>query len=131
MPWQSPKSEREDIEAPARVTAILNSKGYLQADEDVGFLQSDHMRGVRLHLDFSKAEHELAEHDVTHTIVVFGSTRIPEPIAAHERHQKALDMRRDQPDDPAAQEEVSISERILARSTYYTTAQEFGGRSRK
>ena len=126
LPWQSPKSEREDREAPARVTAILNSKGYLQADEDVGFLQSDHMRGVRLHLDFSKAEHELAEHDVTHTIVVFGSTRIPEPIAAHERRQKALDKQRDQPDDPAAQEEVRISERILARSTYYTTAQEFG-----
>ena len=70
------------------MAGILNSTGYLQANEDVGFLQSDHMRGVRLHLDFSKAEYELDAHDVTHTIVVFGSTRIPEPIAAHERTWK-------------------------------------------
>jgi len=46
LPWQSPKAAKEDRDAPARVAAILNSKGYLQADEDIGFLQSDDMRGV-------------------------------------------------------------------------------------
>ena len=126
LPWQSPKAAMEDNDAPARVAATVNSKGYLQADEDIAFLQSDDMRGVRLQLDFMKPEHGLTDHDVKHTIVVFGSTRIPEPIAARTRLEKGRSKLDAHPQDPELQREVTIAERVLARSRYYTIAQEFG-----
>lgn len=126
LPWQSPKAALEDKDAPARVAAILKSEGYLQADEDFAFLKSDDMRGVRLQLDFMKAEQGLADHEVKHAIVVFGSTRIPEPIAASMRLQKERSKLNDHPQDPELQSAVSIAERVLKRSSYYKIAQEFG-----
>jgi uncharacterized protein (TIGR00730 family) len=45
-------------------------------DED--FLLSEEMRGVRFLLEYSKAELSLKDHNITSTIVVFGSARIRE-----------------------------------------------------
>ncbi len=126
LPWKSPKAAKEDKDAPVRVAAIQSSEGYLQADEDVTFLQSDDMRGVRLQLDFMKAEHGLTAHDVKHTIVVFGSTRISEPIAARARLEKTRSRLVANPEDPELMREVVIAERVLARSPYYSIAREFG-----
>lgn len=126
LPWQSPKAAREDKDAPARVAATLNSKGYLQADEDLTFLQSDDMRGVRLQLDFVKADQGLSDHNVKHTIVVFGSTRIPEPAAARVRLEDGSSKLHAHPNDPELQQEVAIAKRVLAQSQYYSIAQEFG-----
>jgi uncharacterized protein (TIGR00730 family) len=126
LPWQSPKAALEDKEAPARVAAILNSKGYLQADQDVTFLQSDEMRGVRLQLDFMKAEHGLTDHEVKHTIVVFGSTRIPEPVAAQTRLDQAQKELAAHPKDAFLLKMASIAQRVLKLSRYYAIAQEFG-----
>jgi uncharacterized protein (TIGR00730 family) len=126
LPWQSPKATLEDKEAPARVAAILKSKGYLQADQDVSFLGSDEMRGVRLQLDFMKAEHGLTDHKVKHTIVVFGSTRIPEPVAARVRLEQARNKLDAHPKDRSLQRMVSIAQRVLKLSRYYAIAQEFG-----
>lgn len=126
LPWQSPKAALEDKEAPARVAAILKSQGYLQADQDVAFLESDEMRGVRLQLDFMKAEHGLTDHEVKHTIVVFGGTRIPEPVAARARLKQAQGNLDAHPENPALLRMVSIAERVLKLSRYYAIAQEFG-----
>lgn len=126
LPWQSPKAAREDKNSPARLAAILQSKAYLQADEDVSFLRSDGMRGVRLQLDFMKPEHGLSDHGIEHTIVVFGSTRIPEPIAARSRLDEALAKLDLCPNDPELQRQVAIAKRVVARSRYYSIAQEFG-----
>lgn len=126
LPWQSPKAAREDKDAPVRIAATLNSKGYLQADEDIALLQSDDMRGVRLQLDFVKADQGLSDNDVKHTIVVFGSTRIPEPAAARARLERGRSKLSAHPDEPHLRREVTIAKRVLARSRYYTIAQEFG-----
>jgi len=126
LPWQSPKADLEDKDAPARVAAILKSTGYLQADQDVAFLGSDDMRGVRLQLDFMKAEHGLTDHEVKHAIVVFGSTRIPEPSAACARLKQARSNLKDFPQDPSLLRAVSIAERVLRSSRYDAIAQEFG-----
>lgn len=126
LPWQSPKAAVEDKDAPARVAATLKSKGYVQADHDIAFLASDDMRGVRLQLDFMKAEHGLTDHEVKHTIVVFGSTRIPEPASARVRCEKARKDLEAHPNDPALQRMVSIARRVLKLSRYYAIAQEFG-----
>ncbi|MBT8411344.1 MAG: TIGR00730 family Rossman fold protein [Octadecabacter sp.] len=116
----------EDKDAPARVAATLNSPGYLQADQDVAFLGSDEMRGVRLQLDFMKAENGLTDHEVKHTVVVFGSTRIPEPAAARVRLEQARKKLDAYPNDPSLKRAVSIAHRVLKLSRYYAIAQEFG-----
>jgi uncharacterized protein (TIGR00730 family) len=126
LPWQSPKAAAEDKDAPARVAAILDSDAYLQADEDIGFLQSGDMRGVRLQLDFTKTDHGLAARGIKHTIVVFGSTRIPEPAAARLRLETARRSLAENPEDPDLQRDCKIAERIVDKSRYYTIAQEFG-----
>ena len=49
---------------------------YVEADRDVAFLQHDETRGIRLQLEYLKAERVLEAHGVRHTILVLGSTRI-------------------------------------------------------
>jgi uncharacterized protein (TIGR00730 family) len=51
------------------------SKSYRLADQDVEFLSHDDTRGVRLQLEYLKAESLLRKHGVRHTILVMGSTR--------------------------------------------------------
>jgi hypothetical protein len=82
LPWQQPKATEEDPEALRLVQAILNSPSYRRADSDIDFLARDGVRGVRLQIDYLKPELLLEEHGIHQTIVVFGSTRICEPMAA-------------------------------------------------
>ena len=49
---------------------------YLEADRDPRFLQHDETRGIRLELEYLKAERLLEAHGVRHAILVLGSTRI-------------------------------------------------------
>src|SRR4051812_47023130 len=51
---------------------------------DPDFLLSDSMRGVRLHLEYQKAEEILRAWTVRSTIVVFGSARVLPHGASHE-----------------------------------------------
>ena len=82
LPEQQPNPSSDDPEALAKIKAIAESQTYRRADRDPDFLQRADMRGVRLMLDYLKPQTLLNEHDVAHTIVVFGSTRIPEPAVA-------------------------------------------------
>ena len=50
---------------------------YKLADQDVEFLNHDDTRGVRLQLEYLKAETLLRKHGVRHTVLVMGSTRVP------------------------------------------------------
>ena len=126
LPWHQPKSSEDDLDAPARVQRLLASPSYREADEDVTLLQQPGMRGVRLHLDYSKAEEILAAHHVAHTIVVFGSTRIGEPAAAKRRLEAARAVLQASPQDAQARRDVRIAERIVAKSPYYEVARDLG-----
>ena len=53
-----------------------NSPGYRLAALDPDFLLGNSMRGVRLHLEYEKAEGRLRAWVVRSTIVVFGSARV-------------------------------------------------------
>lgn len=126
LPWQSLKPAEDDPDARARVQAIVSSPSYRPADEDIEFLGRDDTRGVRLQLDYSKAEMQLQAHEVQHTVVVFGSTRIHEPAAA----QRQLTMQRaalaNDPDNAQLRRRVATAERICAKSHYYDVARELG-----
>jgi uncharacterized protein (TIGR00730 family) len=126
LPVRHPKPADEDVDAPRRVQAIIDSPSYRQADRDVEFLNLDETRGVRLQVDYFKPELLLEKHGVEHTIVVFGSTRIPEPAAARRRLAAVIAERKARPDDKALERRQAIAERVVAKSHYYNVAREFG-----
>jgi uncharacterized protein (TIGR00730 family) len=126
LPWQRPKPSEEDPDAPRRIAQLLASPSYRQADQDIDFLNRDDVRGLRLELDYFKAETLLAAHGIAHTIVVFGSTRIPEPGAA-QRHVDELEAAlAARPDDAALPQRLAVAGRLLAKSRYYDVARAFG-----
>ena len=57
-------------------TAQKNSPAYRLAALDPDFLLSDGMRGVRLYLEYEKAEARLRDWGIRSTVVVFGSARV-------------------------------------------------------
>jgi uncharacterized protein (TIGR00730 family) len=124
LPSQEPKSATEDAQAPAAVQAILDSPSYRQADHDVDFLSRGDTRDIRLALDYEKAELLLKERGIAHTIVVFGSTRICEPAAAKRKVESLAGAARGQ--GKVAVRRLEIAKRILAKSSYYDVARQFG-----
>jgi hypothetical protein len=65
-------------ELTSNLEAILHSQGYRLAEEDIAFLAQPELRPVRMQLELLKPEMQLAEHHVSSTIVLFGSTQIVE-----------------------------------------------------
>jgi len=128
LPWQQPKASAEDPEAERRVRAILASPSYRQADADGDFMLSDETRGVRLQIDYAKAEGLLQAHGVERTVVVFGSTRIQEPAAAQRQLATLSAALALNPGDASLQRRLAVAERMLAKSHYYDIAREFGRR---
>ena len=126
LPEHRPKSIAEDPEAPAKLAAIVGDPSYREADQDPDFLRRDDMRGVRLGLDYEKPQQLLSDHNVAHTIVVFGSTRIPEPAAARRNCATLATALAARPDDPGLTERLAIAKRVEAKSHYYDVAREFG-----
>lgn len=126
LPWQQPKAADEDPDAAQRVAAILASPSYRQADQDVGFLNRDDTRGLRLQVDYLKPELLLEQHGITQTVVVFGSTRIPEPTAARRKVEHLRDALAGDPGNPELLRRLAVGERLLAKSHYYDVARELG-----
>jgi uncharacterized protein (TIGR00730 family) len=126
LPEHRPKPGSEDPDAPAKIKTIVASPSYCEADQDPDFLARDDMRGARLLLDYQKPQTLLAEHDVAHTIVVFGSTRIPELAAAHHNCEAPAAALAVRPDDERLKERLEIARRVLGKTRYYDMAREFG-----
>jgi uncharacterized protein (TIGR00730 family) len=121
LPQHRPKPGSE-----AQVQAIVESPTYREAHRDPDFLDRSDMRGIRLMLDYLKPQALMAEQDVAHTIVVFGSTRIPDPAAAR-RHVAALEKATAaEPGDADLAGRLAIARRVEAKSHYYDVAREFG-----
>ena len=69
---------QKDPEKLDQIQSILSSASFEIAEEDKNFLSSNDARGIRLQLDYLKAEVKMKEEGINHTIVVFGSARTPE-----------------------------------------------------
>jgi uncharacterized protein (TIGR00730 family) len=111
---------------PPRVRRLVENPTYLQADEDLSFLRRPEMCGVRLQLDYWKTEETLQRRDIRHTIVVYGSTRIPAPELARRRLREARRAVREQPDARASQQALHAATRQLELSRYYAVARALG-----
>ena len=123
---KGPRAQVPQEAAKERLRAILSSPSYRAAEADADFLASQATRGLRLQLEYLKAELLLQEHRVTDAIVVFGSTRLVEPAIARERLAQAVEAAAARPGDPQARREVEIARRLAGNSNYYDIAREFG-----
>jgi uncharacterized protein (TIGR00730 family) len=126
LPWHRPKPAEEDPGAPRAVQAIRESPTYRLGEQDVDFIARADIRGPRLEIEYLKADTILAEQHIDHTIVVFGSTRIPEPAAARRNVEALRGAVRADPDNGELLVRLATAERVLAKSHYYDVAREFG-----
>lgn len=126
LPWCSPKPREDDAAAPAMVQRIMASPNYLRADQDIAYLNRDDTRGMRLQLDYQKAETLLQEQGIAHSIVVFGGTRIPEPARAAARVAELEDALAASPDNLDLPGQLAIARRVAEKSRYYDIARDFG-----
>jgi len=126
LPWQHPKRATEDPHAKKLTKALMESPTYVMAEEDTEFLKSDVARGVRLELDYLKAETKMDEYGIEHVIVVFGSARIVEHKTAM---QELKTIQKKVVDDPQSKEllrQMYTAERMVEKSIYYEDARIFG-----
>lgn len=126
LPWHRPKPAEDDASAAAAVHAIVAHSSYREATSDVDFLKQNDTRGVRLQLDYLKAELLLKQHGAAHTIVVFGGTRVAEPRAAHRTAEALAAVVAANPEDPVARGQLAVARRAAANSRYYDIARAFG-----
>jgi uncharacterized protein (TIGR00730 family) len=126
LPGCQPKPSQDDEAAPKAVQKILDCPSYRQADEDLDFLHEPETRGIRLELEYLKAESLLKEHRIAHTIVVFGGSRIVERGAATRELREIEQALAKHPQDGDLGRKRKIAERVLEKSKYYDMAREFG-----
>ena len=98
------------------------SHSYRLAYMDHDFLLRDELRPVRLELELLKPELIQKEHGIERTIVIFGSTRIPEPGTANEQLAEAEAAAEKDPTHGSLARKARIAGRIAAKSRYYEEA---------
>jgi hypothetical protein len=125
LPGRKPKPVSEDPQSVDKLEAILANSAYIPAIEDLSFLQGPNARGIRLQLDYLKPEVLLKKHDIKDTIVVFGSTRIVEPMAAQSKIDTLSNAVDKNPDDKDLIKKLAVAKRIKINSQYYQVAREF------
>jgi uncharacterized protein (TIGR00730 family) len=128
LPGHQPKASEDDPDAPARLQAILDSPSYCEADRDLAYLNAYETRGVRLQIDYEKPEYLLERNGIRHTVVVFGSTRIPEPASARRTVDELKNQLRSASADDGLRRRLATAEKQLAKSRYYDIARELGQR---
>ncbi|MES2503425.1 MAG: LOG family protein [Myxococcota bacterium] len=119
LPEQKFKPREEDPLAPERIKAIIDNPSYIEADHDLDFLHAPVTRGIRLQLDYLKAEYLMQEKNIKNTVVVFGGTRIKEAGAVQIELDKIAD-------DPSKDVERQMLLRLMDKSKYYSIAHQFG-----
>ncbi len=126
LPWQYPKSDKEDPEAFQRIKTIMANPNYIQADRDPDFLRCDEVRGVRLEVDYLKPELLLRRYGVEYTIVVFGSTHIVEASEIKRRLAKLEEKQAAEGESAELRRALDVVHRLLDKCHYYEMAREFG-----
>jgi uncharacterized protein (TIGR00730 family) len=104
---------------------ILLSPSYRVAYKDVDFLSHPKMRAARIELELQKPELIFEREKIDSTIVVFGSTRIPDPEVAAKQLDEARARLAETPNDPRRRRALVRLERTAAKSHYYDLARRF------
>jgi len=117
-------SAAEDAEVAAHLphSPQTDSASFRLAYADTEFLKRQELRPVRLQLELLKAELLQQEQEIDSTVVIFGSTRIPDPQQAARALKRAEQAAAEHPDDPALAHRASVARRIVAKARYYEEA---------
>jgi uncharacterized protein (TIGR00730 family) len=108
-------------------SAQCRSSSYRLAYQDQDFLLRDELRPVRLQLELLKPALILKENHIESTVVIVGSSRIPDPETAEARLVSAEAQYRRNKSNAALKEKVAIARRAVANSRYYAEARKLGG----
>jgi uncharacterized protein (TIGR00730 family) len=115
----------EDRIRQENLEKILLSPSYRVAYKDVDFLSHPRMRAARIELELQKPELIFEREKIDSTIVVFGSTRIPDPEVAAKQLEEARARLAETPNDPRRRRALARLERVAAKSQYYDLARRF------
>jgi uncharacterized protein (TIGR00730 family) len=84
-------SAKEELRRPPPAAEVAQAPSYRLAFADDDFLVREELRPVRMQLELLKPELLMQEEGIEHTLVIFGSARIPEPAAAEAELKAATD----------------------------------------
>jgi hypothetical protein len=121
-------SAHEEVAAsqPCDETPQCRSASYQLAFQDPDFLLRDELRPVRLQLEVLKPELILQEQHIESTVVVFGSSRIPDPETAESRLVSIQAEYSRKKDDSLLARKVALARKALENSRYYDEARKLG-----
>ena len=125
------KKSKEYSETLEQIKAIINDPTFEIAEEDKNFIYSDEARGVRLQLDYLKAEVKMQKQGIDHTIVVFGSARIVEFDVAMKELKKIEKELEDSPHSESLLTALKKAESMVRKSIYYDEARKFWSTGRE
>ncbi len=104
---------------------ILDSNSYKLAQEDINFLRSDEMRGVRMLLEITKPELVLEEQNIISTIIVFGGAKIVEDSTTQKKIDEVKNLLEKFPESFELKSKFKKLKNLLSMCHYYHSAKEF------
>ncbi len=104
---------------------ILNSPSYQLAQEDLDFLQSDEMRGVRMLLEITKPKSIFESENILSTIIVFGGANIAEKSHIKSILEEEEIKEKSSPKPNHSQRNIQKLNSLIKFSKYYDSAREF------
>jgi len=104
---------------------IINSDTYKLAHEDIGLLNRNEMRGVRMLLEITKPDLILEENKILSTIIIFGGASIAEESKTKEKIDDIKKLIKKNPSSVLLKRNLNRLENLLTMSHYYQSAREF------
>ncbi|HAF95584.1 MAG: Rossman fold protein, TIGR00730 family [Elusimicrobia bacterium GWC2_51_8] len=109
-----------------RAFKLKRSHAYRRAYADADFLSRDELRPVRLQLELLKPELYLADHNVTDTVVVFGSARTGDKPELRDRILELQKLAKRKPRDAGLKKRLASVRLLINSAKYYDEARNFG-----
>ena len=104
---------------------IINSDTYKLAYEDIGLLNRNEMRGVRMLLEITKPDLILEENKIISTTIIFGGASIAEESKTKEKIDDIKKLIKKNPSSVLLKRNLNRLENLLSMSHYYQSAREF------
>ncbi len=104
---------------------IINSDSYKLACEDIGLLNRNEMRGVRMMLEITKPDLILEENKILSTIIIFGGASVAEESKTKEKIDDIKKLIKKNPSSVLLKRNLNRLENLLSMSHYYQSARDF------
>ena len=114
-----------NINNSKNLNLIINSDTYKLAYEDIGLLNRNEMRGVRMLLEITKPDLILEENKILSTIIIFGGASIAEESKTKEKIDDIKKLIKKNPSSILLKRNLNRLENLLSMSHYYQSAREF------